>query len=66
MEEDRVLVHVLQEILLCGQPIFVELDPVVFAIEVQHGVERVVIQRYVRALLGLIFKIVSKIFSVPV
>ncbi len=45
MEEDSVLVDMLQKILLCRQPVLVELDFPILVIEVQHRVQRMVIQR---------------------
>ncbi|MNV97658.1 hypothetical protein D3C71_1928090 [compost metagenome] len=52
MEEHGVLVDVLQEVLLGGQPVLVELYPAVLVIEVQHRVQRVVIERRFRRLQG--------------
>jgi hypothetical protein len=45
VEEDRVLVDVLEEILLGRLPVLVELDFSIRVIKVQHGVERMIIQR---------------------
>ena len=44
MEEDGVLVHVLQEILPRGHAVGVEPDAPVRVIQVQHRVQRVVIE----------------------
>ena len=43
VEEDRVLVDVLQEVLVRGFPVLVELDLAVGVVQVQHRVERVVV-----------------------
>ena len=45
MEEDGVLVDVAQEILLRRLAVAVELDPPLIVIEVQHGVQRMIIER---------------------
>ena len=45
MEEDSVLVHMLQKILFCRQPVLVELNFSILVIEVQHRVQRMVVQR---------------------
>ena len=45
MEKDGVLVDVLEEILFGRHPVLVELDPPLLVIEVQHGVQRVIVQR---------------------
>ena len=44
MEEDGVVVHVLQEVLPSSLLVTFELDPSALVIQVQHGVERVVVQ----------------------
>ncbi len=44
VEEDRVLVDVLQEVLTGGGHILVELDLAVGAVQIQHRVERVVVE----------------------
>ena len=43
MEEYCVLVDVLEEVFACGFFVFVELDLAVFVVEVEKGVERVVV-----------------------
>ncbi|MNY81155.1 hypothetical protein D3C86_2225670 [compost metagenome] len=45
MEKHSILVDVLEEILPCRQPVLVELDFAILIIEVQHRVQRVIIQR---------------------
>ena len=45
VEEHRILVHVLQEILTRRFTILVELQTAIGVVQVQHGVERVVIER---------------------
>ena len=44
MEKDRVLVHVLEEILARSLPVAVKLDFSLVIVKVQHRVERVIIQ----------------------
>src|SRR5699024_8234484 len=44
VEEDGVVVHVLQEVLPSSLLVTFELDPSALVIQVQHGVERVVVQ----------------------
>ncbi len=44
VEEDRVLVDVLQEVLMRGFPVLVELDLAVVVVQVEHRVERVVVR----------------------
>ena len=46
MEVDGVLVDVLEEVLVGGFPVLVELDVAVAVVEVQHRVERVVVQLF--------------------
>ncbi len=49
VEEHRVLVHVLQEVLPCGTLVGVELNLAVRVVEVQHRVEGVIIEALVRS-----------------
>ena len=44
MEVDRVLINVLQEELIGGLAVLIKLNLAVSVVEIQHGVERVVIQ----------------------
>ena len=44
VEEDRVLVDVLQEVLVRGFPVLVELDLAVGVVQIQHRVQRVVVR----------------------
>jgi len=44
MEKDRVLVHVLEEILARRLPVAVKLDFSLVVIKIQHCVERMIIQ----------------------
>jgi len=52
MEEHRVLVDVLEEVLFRRLPVLVELDPSLFVIEVQHCVQRMIVERCFRRLQG--------------
>ena len=44
MEVDRVLVYVLQEELVSGLAVFIELNLAICIVEIQHRVQSVVIQ----------------------
>lgn len=47
VEEHRILVYVLKEIASCRQPVFFKLNVPVSVIEIQHGIERMVIESVV-------------------
>ena len=57
MEKHRVLVDVLEEILPGGKAILVELDLSVLVIEVQHRVQRVVVQSRINRLLACSYRL---------
>ncbi|MNI71796.1 hypothetical protein D3C73_1276920 [compost metagenome] len=61
MEEHRVVVHVLQEVLVRSFTVRFELDLTVGAIQVQHGVELVITQ----ALESLRQRLLDRVHSAP-